>query len=456
MKYVLIITVCILALPLVQGTVEVDYQGERLEFQLTIEDACTPTPNAFRIERLNHYTGIEPLTITYTLEQNNYTETISRTINRFTGTGTGTYKATNSTVYIHIENTTLTWENTCGVEEEIIITCPQEFIVETNENIFLPREQVRLYFSSDTSNNYEIDYGIETLHGTIRKPYLTTTNMQPKHYTIPASLQEEALIIRATLQENDCPPLTTTKVIGIQQENEEEKQEEAHISLRTEHTTQGIRVHLKPEHMTQITNLRIRDMNGTTITQPLRIRPTGEVELEIPTTNYPALVRVQAHSRDHFIEEYVHIPQEEKSTTLNLIRTYTRQQYVDETLRWYVRVNSQGAHAIKVETPLENQTQFFQTGKEHTVAFHLQAQTELNITTYLKNEEEIKKNTTTLYLQERAAPVLVPRENLSTITPLPTGRVVEEINAPGSNPWPVLGGFLALGGLIFLIRKKGL
>lgn len=268
------------------------YQNETLKITPLIE-ICENSTTVFRIDRLNYSQNSSPLTITYWHSTTNESQQveINKTINKYTQSNTGNYivgDTGNYTLQYTLANITLEWNftNTCKIyyqnisqknnslnttnttinitnstlntsinisintsintsipqtnntnetNTSIISTkCFSTFYINTQQEIFKPKEKVSIYFVTDYwPEEYNITYHIEDLEEHIIKKEYVTTNNNPKSYTTKASEQKEQTYKIIAELNSICGTLKQEKIFVVTNEHTETNCEEITTTKET-------------------------------------------------------------------------------------------------------------------------------------------------------------------------------------------------------------------------------
>ena len=252
------------------------YEGEVVEWTLQEVECNIRQDGLFRIERKEYETGVEPLTVIYNVTVRNdserlQSEIVSKTINKYSSTGTGELiigKNGVYTIYVKpesIESESMTWNitpcnvsvrepvqgNESGVNEsdsnevnetdsENMLEQPNTpenttktntsekdnsvFRVYTDKFTYTQGERMNIsFYVHPLPQDVSITYWIEDFYGKSVKSAYTTSNLNTKHYTVRSFDSPTPLIVKARLEGKEN--VEDTRVIGVYGEKEEKEEE---------------------------------------------------------------------------------------------------------------------------------------------------------------------------------------------------------------------------------------
>ena len=485
------------------------YGNETVDIRLAL-DSCSSTETVFRIERLNYTSGIEPLTVNYLYieEGINTTSTdIQKTINKYSSSKTGDFNADNIPQRVGLRfdvNTTLYFDTTgvCGTlvpatdnvsivnatnstpvldnetsetnhtnatintsspapvvvllppTQETNPICPTRFQIIPSDTTIKAGERLTYSFSFDTEpEDYSIDYWIEDAQGETLKKKISTTNTNKKSYTIPQKLSAGSYILLHATTSTSCGSFSTSAVVGIAMVEQTEsvvlevKQRRAHkwLSTSIEHAASESYELLILDHeqnmLQELGTMHVKKGQDLSLLLPLHLQATGP------------FVILEARAEDRHYRTYHALPEEQKApvkqseSSATLIRSYTRQSKMSDTLNWYVRSEGDAPYTVRVRIGNETQEETVHTSNAQTTTFTFTTHnaSPLIATTLIQGNFS-HTNTSKIVLTQTALQQAQPAQPNTSLLPI-TGAATSTSESKTIPMIAIVGGVILLGGI---------
>lgn len=466
MKWTLLLVIILLSCSGVHAweTKELNYNNETLRIT-PILTGCENTTTVFRIERMNHTTTNNNLIVNYQVKLNNVSENISKTINQYTQSKTGSYYTTTTNQQlifvldqelewtIYCEENTLQEQQNITEEKTLEPECPQQVTINTPTNTLRPGDQVLMqHLLNYWPEEYEITYWITNQDDEEIKTKRTTNNNQTKTYTIPKSNTDKWIALHAQVETASCAKKETTQYITIEQEKETFTQL---LQLSTEIKKEQLILILKSEGWDdEIATLQLTDYHNNALSEKATVSLGKKQQTQRVPFPLPENKEIKAIAKTTTQSKETPVFLESKPQPL-IQKTYTRQTSVSNTLTWYVRVETTKAHAIQVQYGTQSQTQYFPEQQTHTATFIFNYEDGINSinTSLFEEKNQVNKEDTLLLLLPEQKESDDKPANRTQIAPITASVIAESVQAKNNPPYWVFVMLISIA-IVFALRKK--